>query len=452
MNIDKNIFKAYDIRGIYPEELNEESAKIISNSLIQQIQPKTILISKDVRTSSPNLFKAIMDTIPEHIKTYYVELSTTPMLYFYAGKLDVDISIMITASHNPPKYNGFKISKKKVYPISGEEVLNMLNDINEFTSSRVGKSTARNNKYTNIEEIKGAVSGYREFLLNQINKNKFKRVLRIACDCANGSSGLVLVKLFKDLPIEPVFLCMMPSGNFPNHDPNPLIFNNIKHLSDLIKDGQFDLGVAFDGDADRVIFLDEKGNPIPSDLMIIYIANTIRNEKNINKVFIDTRSSQIIFEELNKLNIQVERIKAGHLYMRRKLAENTNCFAGELSGHYYHKENYNSDAAILTMLYVLKQLSSENIKISEIVNKLKKYVSSGELSYEVKDKDIIMEKIDKYFSNAKKEYIDGISIYENDFYMNIRKSNTENLVRVVIEAKTQETINNIQRKIESIIE
>ncbi len=447
MNLEKNIFKAYDIRGIYPAELNEESAKIINNALIQHFHPKTILVSKDVRTSSPCLFKAIMDTIPEHIKTYYLELSTTPMLYFYAGKLDVDLSIMITASHNPPQYNGFKVSKKNVYPISGEEILSIIINNEKL---RIGNEKLSNTN-EHIEEIKEAVAGYREFLLKQIDSRNFKRVLKIACDCSNGTSGLVLTRLFQNLLIEAVFLCMMPNGNFPNHDPNPLIFNNIKHLSEFIKEGKFDLGIAFDGDADRVIFLDEKGNPVPSDLMLIYIARAMKIKKNISKVFIDTRSSQVIFEELGKLNISVERIKAGHLYMRKKLAENTNCFAGELSGHYYHKENYNSDAAILTMLYVLEQLSSENIKVSEIVNKFKKYVSSGELSYKVENKNIVLDKIDKYFSNTKKEYIDGISIYESDFYMNIRESNTENLVRVVIEAKTKEMVDNIQKKIENII-
>ncbi len=447
MKINKSIFKAYDIRGIYPDELDEETTKVIVNSLVQYLQPKTILISKDTRKSGVKLFNTITQVIPSYIKTFYVELSTTPMLYFLAGKLDVDLSIMITASHNPPQYNGFKISKKNVYPISGEEILELI----EKTHEQLNQQGNRFNSSCVIEEIKGAVSQYRKFLLEQVNRRNFKRVLHLAIDCANGVSGLVLSKLFKGLPVEAALLCMVPDGNFPNHNPNPLIFENIKHLSDFIKEGNFDLGVAFDGDADRVIFLDEKGVPISSDLMAIYISHALKRKKNIDKVFIDTRSTQSVIEELNKINIKVERIKAGHLFMRRKLAENQNCFAAELSGHYYYKENYNSDAAILTMLLVLETLSQENTKISHIVKEYKKYETTGELNYEVTDKDNVLHKIDKYFVSSKKEFIDGLSIYEDDFYLNVRKSNTENFVRIVIEAKTKDILNKMKEKIEENI-
>lgn len=443
--LNKSIFKAYDIRGIYPEELDENTARIITRALIHNIKPKTMLISKDTRSSGPSLLKGVISAIPDNIKVYYIELSTTPMLYFFAGKLGVDLSIMITASHNPPHFNGFKISGKNVYPVSGEEILKMIEK--EKLSEHYQPISAS----VSLEEIKGAVMEYRKFLLSHIDIKNFRRPLNIVCDCANGTAGIVLAQLFRDLPVNLVFLCMMPDGTFPNHDPNPLILKNIQHLSDFMKKGEFDIGVAFDGDADRVIFLDEKGNPVSSDLMIIYLARILKNKQGIKKVFIDTRSSQIVVEELKRANIEVQRIKAGHLYMRRKLAENSDCFAGELSGHFYYKNNYNADSAILTMLYVLEQLASSNMKISEVVKDFKKYVSSGELSYETPDKELVLQKIDKYFTGCKKEYIDGISIYEEDCYINVRKSNTENLVRVVIEATTIEHLEKIKEKIEKII-
>lgn len=449
ISINKDIFKAYDIRGIYPYQIDEKSAQIIMSSLIRHFKPMTVLVSRDTRGSSPALFNALTSVIPPTIKAYYMELSTTPMLYFWAGKLNVDLSIMVTASHNPPEYNGFKISKENVYPVSGEEILGIIEE--QLKAIPVLDNLRYLHNNANMEEIKGSILEYRKFLLGQVDKNKFKRHLKIACDCASGSAGLILAQLFKNLPVDATFLCMMPDGNFPNHHPNPLIFDNIKHLAELIKGGRFDLGAAFDGDADRVIFLDENGNPIPSDLMIIYIATALKKKKNIEKIFIDTRSSKAVVEELSKLKIEVQRIKAGHLYMRRKLAENKNCFAAELSGHYYYKENYNADAAILTLLLVLERLSSSNEKISEVIGKFKKYISTGELSYPAKDKDTILQKVEKYFSNSKKEYVDGISVCEDDFYLNVRKSNTENFIRVVIEAESNHKLNSIKEKVEKII-
>jgi phosphomannomutase len=402
-----------------------------------------VLISKDTRLSSPSLFKAAIETIPKNIKVYFLDISTTPMLYHFAGKLNVDLSIMITASHNPPEYNGFKISTKNVYPISGEEVYSMINN-----NSSIPVNTSRN--LLDCEEITSAISYYINFLLSFINKDNFKRKLKIACDCANGTSGLILQQLLPLLPIEYEFLCHEPDGRFPNHNPNPLIFENIKHLSAKIKSGDYDIGVAFDGDADRVIFLDENGEAISPDLITIYVTSILKNKTSLMKVFIDTRSSISVEEELNKIGLKVERTRAGHLYMRRKLIENQNCFAGEYSGHYYYKENYNADAAILTMLLVLEKLSSEKQRISDL-NKVRKYFSTGEVSYPITQKDKALETVEAFFANYKKEYIDGISIYDDNFYLNIRKSNTEDLIRLIIEAKTPEKAYQLKAQIEKLL-
>ncbi|MFN7181771.1 MAG: phosphomannomutase/phosphoglucomutase [Planctomycetota bacterium] len=447
MKINREIFKAYDIRGIYPEQLNEEISVIIVKSLVEHFNPGVILISKDTRKSSPSLFRAIIKIIPSHIKTFYIELATTPLLYFWAGKLNVDLSIMITASHNPRQYNGYKISGKNVYPISGQEIFEIIQEKKIEHDESKNKVCEKNN----LQEIRDAITLYNKFLLEQIKRENFKKILHIAIDCANGTSGIILTQLLKELPIKAEFLCLQPDGNFPNHDPNPLIFENIKHLSDFIKKENCDLGVAFDGDADRVIFLDENGKPVPSDLLIIYLAQILKKTKNIEKVFIDTRSSQAVIEELEKIKLKVERIKAGHLFMRRKLNETQSCFAGELSGHFYYKDNYNADAAILTMLLVIEQLATENRKISQIIKQYKKYESTGELSYTTANKEVVLNQIDKYFAHSRKEFIDGISIYEDDFYMNIRKSNTEDVVRVIIEAKSKNILEKIKAKIEQLI-
>jgi len=378
------IFKAYDIRGIYGEQLNEDIAYKIGRAFAVYIGSK-IVVARDNRLSSDSLFEALTRGITDQgSDVYNIGLSTSPMFYFAVSNLVCDGGVIITASHNPPQYNGFKMVRSDAMPLSGEDGIDQIKQLveeNNFSSSKKGNISTLDitDKYVNSFEIK-------------------KYNLKVVVDTANSVSGLIVNRMFRGVSLFHLFSEL--DGSFPNHEPNPLEEKNIKDLREKVLEYGADIGIAFDGDGDRVFFVDEKGELISSDLIIALIAKLIDK-----KVLYDLRCSNIIKETARDSVMW----RVGHSFIKKKMKDEDIFFGGEYSGHYYLKQGSSYFESPYFVIYKLFE-AMENKKLSELIAPFKKYYHSGELNFEVKDKQSVIEKVEKNYSYGKITKIDGVRI------------------------------------------
>ena len=416
------IFKAYDIRGIYGEQLNEDIAYKIGRAFAMYIGSK-IVVAKDNRLSSDSLFEALTRGITDQgSDVYNIGLSTSPMFYFAVSNLVCDGGVIITASHNPPQYNGFKMVRSDAMPLSGEDGIDQIKQLveeNNFFSSKKGNISTLDitDKYVNSFEIK-------------------KYNLRVVVDTANSVSGLIVNRMFSGVSLFHLFSEL--DGSFPNHEPNPLEEKNIKDLKEKVLEYGADIGIAFDGDGDRVFFVDEKGELISSDLIIALIAKLIDK-----KVLYDLRCSNIIKETARDSVMW----RVGHSFIKKKMKDEDIFFGGEYSGHYYLKQGSSYFESPYFVIYKLFE-AMENKKLSELIAPFKKYYHSGELNFEVKDKQSVIEKVEKNYSYGKITKIDGVRIDFDDWWFLLRGSNTEPILRLIVEAKSKELLDS---KIKEIV-
>jgi len=425
-----NIFKAYDIRGKYPDEINEELSSKLGFAIAKFLGSNKVVIGRDIRKSAPSCTNALQDGILNVADVVNLGVVTTPMLHFAIDKFHLPAGVMVTASHNPPEYIGFKICKGKtpIYEKNGLKKIESM--IKKLDLEKLDAKKA-------VVQEKNILNDYKKHILSFIKK---RANLKVVVDTSNGSTGIFFNKIFENLPIKIIPLYFEPDGNFPNHDPNPLKDENIKSASKAVLENKADLGVVFDGDGDRCIFIDEKGKRIPSDIITILLAKeALDNYKNPTIVY-DLRSSWIVKEEIEKLGGIPIRERVGHPFMKQTMRKYNAIVGGEVSGHYYFKENFFNDSGLVTYVKILNYIASEKRKISEIIEPFKKYYSTGEISFFVEDKDTLMSKVEKLFHNGKKDKLDGLTIEFDDWWFNLRKSNTEPLLRLNLEAKSKEVL------------
>ncbi|KUK49728.1 MAG: Phosphomannomutase [Parcubacteria bacterium 33_209] len=408
------IFKAYDIRGIYGEQLNEDIAYKIGRAFVVYMGSK-IVVARDNRLSSNSLFEALARGINDQGGDVYdIGLSTSPMFYYAVSNLDCNGGIIITASHNPPEYNGFKMVRSDAMPLSGEDGINEIKRLveeNDFVSEKKG------NIYT-----KDIASDY----INSFERKKHN--LKVVVDTANSVSGLIVGEMLKGVQLFHIFSEL--DGSFPNHEPNPLKEENLKELREKVLEHNADMGISFDGDGDRVFFVDERGELISSDLIIALIAKLIDK-----KVLYDLRCSNII-KETAKESVMY---RVGHSFIKQKMKDDDIFFGGEYSGHYYLKQGNSYYESPYFVIYKLFE-AMEDKKLSELIAPFKKYYHSGELNFEVKNKQSIIEEIEKRYSNGEINKIDGIRIDFDDWWFLLRGSNTEPVLRLIVEAKSKELL------------
>ncbi|MFC1700780.1 phosphomannomutase/phosphoglucomutase [Patescibacteria group bacterium] len=429
MEINQKIFKAYDIRGIYPREINEEAVYAIGRAFVIFSKAKKIVVGRDIRLSSPALAKSLIrGIIDQGADVIDIGLITTPMMYFSVVEYGFDGGIIVTASHNSREFNGLKIVDKNSIPFS-EDI--GLKDIQEIIS--------QDKLYSS--EVKGEIIK-KEILSDYIN-NIFKFVqeeevsnFKIVIDAGNGMAGLVLPELFNRLQYQVIPLFWEPDGSFTNHLPNPSE-ENLKKLIEEVDKNKANLGIAFDGDADRVVFIDEKGEIIKSDYIIALMAKIFLVENPSAKIICDSRVGWIVRDIIKENNGQMIISRAGHSFIKKKMHEEKAVFAGELSGHYYLGANNNFESCFIVMLFLLKLMSQENKKISEIIKPLKKYYNTGELNFEVDGRKKVLENVESFYTKGNISYLDGLSIEYDDWWFNLRLSNTEPVMRLVIEAKKE---------------
>jgi len=439
-NINLSIFKSYDVRGIYPDEINEEAAYKIGLAFLDFLSKKEglsnrqIVVGRDARPSSDDLFDALAQAlVGQSFDVIDIGRVSTPFFYWALISQKAAGGIMITASHNPVQYNGLKLYGEGAFPI-GEG--SGMGEIKRFALKDKAVPIA-----SGPGEIKEKEMGdeYLKFIKSKVDLSKIKP-LKIIVDCGNGMIGPEIEKLSKDLPGEIEILFGEPDGNFPNHEANPIKEENLIDLKRMVKEKSADFGVAFDGDGDRLNFVDEKGESVRGDLVTALIARELLKENVGQKIFYEIRTSRIVPEVIAAAGGISVLGQAGHTLIKAQMRRENILFGGELSGHYFFKELGFVDNALMALLKIMEILSAEKKMLSEIIAPFKKYYHSGEINFEAAQADKKLAEIEQHFSGGQVKKIDGLTVEYSDWWFNLRKSNTEPLVRLNMEANTPELL------------
>ena len=442
-------FKAYDIRGVWGTDLNEEIAYRIGYFLPDVLPAKTYLVGRDMRLSSDTVFVNLANGLRDRgLNVESVGLSTTPMIYWATAKYGYEASVMITASHNPSNHNGMKISAKDAKPVGYDTGLNKLEKL--VDSDIKPKAVEKLGTISEINLYSEYVEYQQQFLGNIDN-------LKVAVDCSNGASNIFIKRLLGDTPY---YINDNLDGRFPGHEPNPLEAENQEQIKELVLKNKCDIGLLFDGDADRITFIDEKGQFISPDLIIAFLGNYFLGEKKQKGIVLqDIRSSRAIQEYLGRLyNAKVETWRVGRAYAALKLRELDGCFGGELAGHYYFRDFYYSDSGIMAALLVLRLLAkfkAEGKSMSMIVKEISGYHNSGEINFTIEKKKEAMDAVRDHFMNIEKPErfldFDGYRLDYQNWWLNIRPSNTEPYLRFLCEAKDEKNLKEIIDTVTTII-
>ncbi len=432
MQVDSSIFKAYDIRGVYGKNLNEDIAGAIGQAFIVVVKPESVIIGRDTRISSPALHKALIESFIESgVDVIDIGMVSSDMFYYSCALKELP-GIMITASHNPKEYNGFKMVRKIPYLLSGEEGIQDIKKIVEEDKFQIKENKGRTENF-NVMPL------FINKMLSLANVKNFRK-MKIVIDTGNGMVGPSINELFKKIPqIEIIPMYFEPDGNFPNHGGDPLKDENRKELQERVLSEKADMGFAFDTDGDRFFCIDSKGRFIPGDFMTAILSSYFLNKYPEESIVYDIRASKAVKDTIEKQGGKAIVNRVGHAYIKKRMSEENAIFAGEVSGHYYFKDFYFCDSGIAPMIYLLDYLNKENLdKIVE--HYMKNYFVSGEINNKVKDAHIIMERIkEKYAPEADIILsIDGLSIENENWRFNLRTSNTEPLLRLNLEASSQE--------------
>ncbi|MFO7731933.1 MAG: phosphomannomutase/phosphoglucomutase [Spirochaetia bacterium] len=439
-------FKAYDIRGVYDQDFTAEDVYKIGFFLPRLLNTNKVLVGRDVRSSTEEIFEALSRGVNDAgADIYDMGLATTPMVYFGTAHFNFDASVQITASHNPKEYNGLKVSRSGALPVG---YYSGLADLEQLISNGIVEPAEKRGTIVPFA-VKDA---YVQFLKQYVPEDLAS--LNLTVDCSNGMAALLIKDLLGE---EPHYLFDTLDGTFPNHAPNPLEEENVCDLKDGVMKNSSDLGIIYDGDADRVMFVDEKGNFIPPDL-IIAVLGRYYLEREKGPVLQDIRTSRSVSEYIEKLGGTPHTWKVGHAYAKLKMRELNAVFGGELAGHYYFRDFYNCDSGILASLLVLQvvlEVKKEGVSLSQLIDEIKVYANSGEINFRIEAKEAAMEALKEHFSAQKKPSalldFDGYRIEYPDWWFNVRPSNTEPYLRLVVEAPDQQQLEQRLDEIRSVL-
>jgi phosphomannomutase len=448
------VFKAYDIRGTYPSEIDEDLAWSIGHATAQFLRTKLsgyerglssvnrVVVGRDMRPHSLPLAQALIEGISSSGATCVdIGMVDTPMVYFAINHIGACGGIQVTASHNPIQYNGFKISGYKAKPV-GETT--GLREIKHIVSSlrRMPASAA----LAPIQQL-DLWKEYRQHVLKFLD---LKRPLKVVIDASNGMAGRMVPAVFDDAGFEYIPLNFEMQGRFV-HPPNPLVEANMKWVREGVRKYKADIGICMDGDADRCMFVDEKGQIVRCDLMTALLAKDFLKGNPGSAIVYDLRSSRIVPETVRAAGGAPRRERVGHAFMKKAMAESHAVFGGELSGHFYFRDNFHADSAAIVFARTLSVLSAADKPFSNLVAPFQKYSHSGEINFEVADKAGKMKEIEKAFPDGKIDHLDGVTIDYPDWWLNVRPSNTEPLLRLTLEAQTPEKMKQQVSAVEKIL-
>jgi phosphomannomutase len=432
------IFKSYDIRGVFGRDWNGATARSIGAHLPSLLSAGRIAVGRDVRLSSEEVFRELTRGITEAgCNVVDIGLCDTPAVYFATAFYGMEGSVMITASHNPPEYNGLKVSRAMAVPVGFDTGLDELERL--VASDPRPAPAARRGRVETLDIRADYVAHLARF------RSDLGR-LRVVIDCSNGMVGTFLRDALAGTGLRYTLLFEQPDGRFPNHAPNPLVESNLSALKDRVRQEGADLGICFDGDADRVMFVDETGHFISPDLLIAVLGTYYfrlhpeRLAGGSRTVTYDVRSSRSVVEHLTALGAAPVICKVGHSHAKKLLRETQGIMGGELAGHYYFRENYFCDSGMIAALAIMETVARDGRAFSRIIGDIDRYFFSGELNFTVADGPAIVERIRREYSSGKLTDIDGIRFDFPDWWFNLRVSNTEPLLRLVVEATTKEEL------------
>ncbi|NDG25129.1 MAG: phosphomannomutase/phosphoglucomutase [Actinobacteria bacterium] len=447
--LDK-IIKAYDIRGLVKDEITPDFSFSVGVAFAKFLEierePGTIVVGEDMRPSSAPLAKAFCDgATSQGMDVIRIGLSSTDMLYFASGKLNLP-GIMFTASHNPAKYNGMKLCKSGARPVGKESGLQVIKDIIE-------KGAPISNRPIGKVREQDLLKEYVDFLIKQFPKKTFsKRKIKVVIDAGNGMAGFTAPAVMEKLNVELIPMYFELDGNFPNHEANPIEPDNLKDLQKMVKRHKADIGLAFDGDADRCFLINEKAELVNPSALTALIAVRELKKNPKSAIIYNLISSKAVPEVIAEHKGRAIRSRVGHSYIKNLMAETGAVFAGEHSGHFYFKNFWKADSGMLAALYALAELMQSDGTLSELLEPYNRYFSSGEINSKVKDaqKSIKMIK-EKYQSEFEVDELDGLTVTAKEWWFNLRASNTEPLLRLNVEAQTQKQMAKIRDSVLSQI-
>ncbi len=446
------IFKAYDIRGVVPDELDESLARKIGHAFATLLSAKRLIVGQDMRSHSQRLADAVSEGMRDAgADVVRLGLSSTPMTYFAIGSSDCDGGLCVTASHNPGRYNGMKLCRAGARPMSRETGIADLERMCKAPYSGRGPRAGR-------EERAGVLDAFADHIARFAT---LERPIAVAIDAANGMGGYTVPAILMRLPLVHAHtLYLELDGSFPNHEANPLKEENLKDVQDLVRSTRSDLGVGLDGDADRCSFVDETGRAVGADLMTALLAPLFLRKYPRTGVVYDLRSSWVVKEEVGRAGGIPIRERVGHSFIKATMRERGAMFGGELSGHFYFGENFTSDSGELALVTALSFLSSgENAgrTFGELVQRLRRYHSTGEINFHVADKDAVLAELKNRYSTGRQDELDGVTVEYGDlgdrewWWFNVRPSNTEPLLRLNLEASQRELMQQKREELVSLL-
>jgi phosphomannomutase len=447
--LDK-IIKAYDIRGLVKDEITPDFSFSVGVAFAKFLEierePGTIVVGEDMRPSSAPLAKAFCDgATSQGMDVIRIGLSSTDMLYFASGKLNLP-GIMFTASHNPAKYNGMKLCKSGARPVGKESGLLVIKDIIE-------KGAPISNRPIGKVREQDLLKEYVDFLIKQFPKKTFsKRKIKVVIDAGNGMAGFTAPAVMEKLNVELIPMYFELDGNFPNHEANPIEPDNLKDLQKMVKRHKADIGLAFDGDADRCFLINEKAELVNPSALTALIAVRELKKNPKSAIIYNLISSKAVPEVIDEHKGRAIRSRVGHSYIKNLMAETGAVFAGEHSGHFYFKNFWKADSGMLAALYALAELMQSDGTLSELLEPYNRYFSSGEINSKVKDAQKSIKLIkEKYQSKFEVDELDGLTVTAKEWWFNLRASNTEPLLRLNVEAQTQKQMAKIRDSVLSQI-
>jgi phosphomannomutase len=436
MSISPDIFKAYDVRGLYPGELNEDTARLIGRAFIAYLGAKRIAVSRDMRVSSPGLAKSFIEgALMQGADVVDYGMAATDMLYFAVVRDGLEGGAQITASHNPKQYNGVKMVRAEAFPLSGDAGIGEIRDM--VTSGKIPAPTRPPGKI----EPGNMLDDYVKKVMSFIDPKVIKP-FNVVLDAGSGMAGLVAPKLFDQLPCKTTRLCFKIDGTFPNHEANPLIEENRRDIVERVIADKADIGIAWDGDADRCFFIDGTGEFIAGDFVTALLAEAFLMKSPGDTIVYDVRASYAVKETVAKYKGKALMNRVGHAFIKRRMREDNGIFGGEVTGHYYFRDFYYADNGFIPALLMLELMSKKNMTLHDLLKPFnQKYFISGEINTKVSGMEVVKARLKdlatKYADGHTYE-VDGFSVEYPDWHFNVRASNTEPLLRLNLEALTPE--------------
>jgi phosphomannomutase len=431
--LDPKVFKAYDVRGVHPDELDEEGAYAIGRAYVEHFEPRSIAVGRDMRLSSPSMAVALIEGAADGgADVLDLGLVGTEMVYYAVGELELEGGVCVTASHNPKEYTGMKIVRRGALPVGGESGLLDVRD-RALVSDR-HKPPARRGEVRR-EDI---WPGFVEKVLSFVDVGAIAP-LKVVIDAANGMAGAMLPPVLERLPIDAVTCYFEPNGSFPNHEPNPLLPENREFIIAKTREEDADLGVAYDGDADRCFFVDDTGEFVPGDFVTALLAESILAKEPGGSIIYDVRASRAVPETIERAGGTAVVNRVGHAYIKHRMREESAVFAGEVSAHYYFRDFSQADSGVVPFLLLLELISRRGQKLSEILAPYReRFFLTGEINTPVADVPLKLQELKERYADARLTNLDGISVDYDDWHFNVRPSNTEPLLRLNLEAESRE--------------